>query len=140
MNHRGTSIDRSARVLAAALCLAVVWLHIDDQGGIPGDETPHYIAIAYYLLEGGGVVCAGLLLAGVRTGRYADVWLLATWVANGPLLGNVLARIPDIPDYDTDDNYWTDPPGVESIIVEVLLLVLSIAMTFRASPPRPLSS
>ncbi|WP_382466383.1 hypothetical protein ACFIN9_38985 [Streptomyces noursei] len=140
MSRRCTSIDRAARVVAAALCLAIAWVHVEDQGGIPGDETPHYIAVAYYLLEGGSVVCAGLLLAGMRTGRYADVWLFASWVANGPLLGNVLARIPNIPDYGTDDSYWTDPPGVESIVAEVALLMLSLTMTLRAPQPRPLSS
>ncbi|MFK0291836.1 hypothetical protein ACIQU6_15355 [Streptomyces sp. NPDC090442] len=136
MHCRSTVVDRAARVTAAVLCLAVVWVHVEDQGGIPGDETPRYIALAYYLVEGGGIVCAGLLLAGLRTGRYRDAWLLAAWIADGPLLGSVLAWIPEIPERGADDSYWSDPPGGESVVVEVLLLTLSLAMTLLEPPSR----
>ncbi|MFI9271017.1 hypothetical protein ACIGXM_09960 [Kitasatospora sp. NPDC052896] len=123
------------RVVAAALCLAVSWIHVQDQGGFPGDKTPHYVGIGYYLLEAAGVLCAALLLArpraGARTRR--NTWALAAGVALGPLLGFVLSRGPGLPDYSDDKGNWTEPLALVSVGVEVTLLALSLAALYTAA-------
>ncbi|MEV6673026.1 hypothetical protein [Streptomyces sp. NPDC051162] len=140
MNRQGRVIDRVVRMTAATLCLVIVWIHIDDQGGIPGDETPHYVAVAYYLLETVGVLCAALLLAGIGTGRHQDTWLLASTVATVPLLGTLLTQLPAPPQHGRgeDGGYWTDPPGPEGTVAEVLLLTLALTVTLLSPPPSPL--
>ncbi|MFE3187209.1 hypothetical protein ACFXKR_41225 [Streptomyces violascens] len=133
--HRTTQ-DGVARAAAAVLCLAVAWIHIQDQGGFPGDKKPHYVAIGYYLLEGAGALGAALLLAGWRTRLYPADWLLAAAVATGPLLGYVLSRGPGLPNYSDDKGNWTEPLGVASLGVEGALLLLAIvvlAMSRRAA-------
>ncbi|MFI1865308.1 hypothetical protein [Streptomyces jumonjinensis] len=51
------------RSLGALLCLAVVAVHVVDQGGVPGSKTPQYVAVLYYALEIAGVLTAVLLVA-----------------------------------------------------------------------------
>lgn len=106
--HRTTQ-DGVARAAAAVLCLAVAWIHVQDQGGFPGDKTPHYVAVGYYILEGAGALGAALLLAGWRSRLYPADWLLVTAVAAGPLLGYVLSRGPGLPNYSDDKGNWTEP-------------------------------
>lgn len=114
------------RVVAALLCLAVTYIHVKDQGGIPGNKSPGYVAIGYWALEVAGVLASVLLLAtrknsGTRTG-----WLLAAGVALGPILGYVLSRGPGLPNYTDDKGNWTETLGVVSLVVEGVLLVLAL--------------
>lgn len=76
---------RATAVLAALLALGVAYIHVKDQGGLPGSKTPGYVQGLYYALEGGGVFTAVLLL--VRPRR--AVWFLAVLVALGPIVGYV---------------------------------------------------
>ncbi|GAA1220842.1 hypothetical protein GCM10009665_08700 [Kitasatospora nipponensis] len=120
----------TSRLLAAALCLAVSWIHVQDQGGFPGDKTPHYVGVGYYLLEAAGVLAALLLLA--AGGRVAG-WLLAAGVAFGPLLGFVLSRGPGLPGYGDDRGNWTEPLGIAGVAVEAVLLALAVTAFLTAS-------
>ncbi|MDH6120860.1 hypothetical protein ABH930_004987 [Kitasatospora sp. GAS204A] len=133
------SLDRARllpRVVAALLCLAVSWIHVQDQGGFPGDKTPHYVGIGYYLLEATGVLCAALLLAGTRQrvprDAYPVDWLLAMGVALGPLLGFILSRGPGLPDYNDDKGNWTEPLGLISVVVEGTLLITAATVLLTA--------
>lgn len=137
-----------ARTAAALLCLAVSWIHVQDQGGFPGDKTPHYVGVGYYLLEATGVLCAVLLLAGARpraarASAYPLDWLLAAAVALGPLVGFVLSRGPGLPDYSDDRGNWTEPLALISVAVEGALLItaatvlLAATRTARTVPARP---
>src|SRR5436309_9883894 len=90
--------SRPARVLGAALCLAVAVIHVKDQGGFPGDKTPTYVGVGYYLLEVAAVVAAVMLL----TRSFGRGWLLSIGVALGPLVGYVLSRGPGMPLYGDD--------------------------------------
>lgn len=118
-------------VFAAFLCLAVTWIHIQDQGGIPGNKTPRYVGIGFYLLEATGLICAVLLVLSAlsalsgRSRRSRLPWLLATGVALGPLVGYLLSRGPGLPDYTDDRGNWTEPLGLASLAVEAALLAVA---------------
>jgi hypothetical protein len=115
-----------ARGAAVLLCLAVAWIHVQDQGGFPGDKTPHYVGVGYYVLEAVAVLCGALLLVARKGSAGRAVWLLAAGVALGPLLGYVLSRGPGLPGYSEDKGNWTEPLGVISLVVEVVLLALAL--------------
>ncbi|MER8120505.1 hypothetical protein [Streptomyces sp. NPDC094031] len=124
-----------ARSAGALLCLAVAVIHVKDQGGLTMTRDPHYIGVAYHVLEIVAVVAAALLLAGiVRPG-----WLLAVGVAAGPLLGYILSRGPGLPHYSDDIGNWTEPLGLVSLAVEGALLLLSVPLLVRSTLPRKTS-
>ncbi|MEU1946123.1 MULTISPECIES: hypothetical protein [unclassified Streptomyces] len=117
-----------ARWAGAVLCLAVAVIHVVDQGGITATRSPHYIGVAYHVLEIAAAVAAVLLLIGlVRLG-----WLLAAVVAIGPLLGYILSRGPGLPHYSDDIGNWTELLGLVSLAVEGALLLLSVPLFVRS--------
>jgi hypothetical protein len=118
-------------VVGAALALGVAYIHVKDQGGFPGDKSPAYIAIGYYLLEATGLVAAiALLVASTRQRR--SVWALTFGVALGPLVGFVASRGPGLPMYTEDRGNWTEQLGIVSVVVEATLLVLAAVMVGRS--------
>lgn len=117
-----------ARVIGVLLSLAVVVIHVIDQGGLPGTKDPGYVGVGYYVLEIAGILAAALLLS--RLARFG--WLLAIGVAAGPLVGYVLSRGPGLPDYDDDRGNWTEPLGLLSLVVEGVLLILAVAVVLRS--------
>jgi hypothetical protein len=112
--------------LGAVLALAVAWIHVTDQGGFPGEKSPAYIAIGYYVLEAVAVLVAAALLAPAARNRLGT-WLLAAAVGAGPMLGFILTRGPGLPDATDDRGNWGEPLGVASLVVEALLILLSLA-------------
>ncbi len=119
------------RLAGAALALGVAYIHVKDQGGFPGDKTPTYVGIGYYLLEAAAVVLALGLLVGL--GRHTvKAWVLAAGVAVGPLVGFVWSRSIGMPDYTDDKGNWTEPIGVASLVVEGLLLVIAALVMARS--------
>ncbi len=111
-----------ARLTGAALCLAIAYIHVKDQGGFPGNKQPTYVGIGYYLLEMGAVVTALLLLSK----SYRKGWILAVGVALGPLIGYALSRGPGLPLYSDDRGNWMETLGVISLFVEGVLFLLSV--------------
>jgi hypothetical protein len=109
-------------------CLAVVAIHVIDQGGVPGTKGPEYVQFMYYALEAAGVVSAALLL----TNQARLGWLLSLGVAVGPIVGYVLSRGPGLPDYTDDIGNWTEPLGVTSLLVEGILLIIAAASLLRS--------
>jgi hypothetical protein len=122
--HRALADRPAALVVGALLALAIVAIHVKDQGGFPGDKGPGYIKVLYYVLEAAGVLMVALLTS-YRT-RMAG-WLLAVGVAAGPIIGYVLTRGPGLPDAMDDRGNWGEPLGVASLVVEGVLLVLAVA-------------
>jgi hypothetical protein len=111
------------------LCLAVVFIHVIDQGGFPGSKTPAYVGDGYYLLEAVGVVTAVLLAVGAaRTG-----WFLAVGVAAGPFIGYLLSRGPGLPGYTEDVGNWTETLGLVSLVVEGVLFALAATLSLRGA-------
>src|SRR4051812_35629379 len=80
-----------ARLIGAALALAVAYIHVKDQGGFPGDKSPTYVGIGYYLLEAAALVAAIALIVGAHR-HTLKAWALTVGVALGPLVGYVLSR------------------------------------------------
>jgi hypothetical protein len=109
----------------ALLALAVAWIHVTDQGGFPGDKSPGYIAVGYYVLEVVAVVVAIALLTPATRNRFGT-WLLAAAVGAGPMIGYVLTRGPGLPGATDDRGNWGEPLGVASLVVEAVLILLSL--------------
>jgi hypothetical protein len=121
----------AARVVGAALAVGISYIHVVDQGGLPGHKSPGYIGVGYYLLEVAGVVTAALLLT--SSGRSAlRAWLLALGVALGPIAGYVATRGPGLPGAMDDKGVWTEQLGVISLAVEGALLLLAGGILLRA--------
>jgi hypothetical protein len=133
----GRAVGRSLvwRVIGLLGCLAVVAIHVIDQGGVPGSKAPDYIQTFYYALEISAVVAAALLL----THYLKLAWFLTLGIAVGPILGYVLSRGPGLPDYTDDIGNWTEPLGIISLLVEGLLLILAatclLSSRHRAAQP-----
>ena len=112
--------------VGALLALAVAWIHVTDQGGFPGDKSPGYIAVGYYVLELVAVVLAvGLLTPATR--HRIGTWLVAAAVGAGPMIGYALTRGPGLPGAMDDRGNWGEPLGVASLVVEGILILLSLA-------------
>lgn len=117
-------------MLGVVGCLAVVAIHVIDQGGVPGTKGPEYVQILYYALEVAGVLAAALLL----TKHARAGWLLTLGVAAGPIVGYVLSRGPGLPNYTDDIGNWAEPLGVVSLLVEGILLILAaVSLRWYAS-------
>jgi len=119
------------RALGAALGLAVAYIHVKDQGGLPGDKSPSYIAYGYWMLEIAGVVAA-IALFTARGRQLVWTWALTAGVALGPIVGYVMSRGPGLPNYTDDKGVWTEPLGLVSLAVEGALLVVAAAVLFRS--------
>jgi hypothetical protein len=125
---------RVAALPAAVLCMAVMFIHIKDQGGLPGSKSPTYVGFGYYLLE----VAAFLAAIVLATSKSVRGWLLAVAVAAGPIIGYALSRGPGLPSYTDDRGNWTETLGVISLVVEGALLVIAVIALYTAtrSPDR----
>jgi hypothetical protein len=124
--RQGSRVGALPAAVGALLALAVAWIHVTDQGGFPGDKSPAYIAIGYYVLELVAVVLAIALLTPATRNRLGT-WLVAAAVGAGPMLGYVLTRGPGLPDATDDRGNWGEPLGVASLVVEAILVLLSLA-------------
>ncbi|MDF3291546.1 hypothetical protein [Streptomyces silvisoli] len=113
------------RVCAALLCLAVTWIHVQDQGGFPGNRTPRYVGVGYYMLEAAAVLCAVLLVAARQGELLLGSWLLGLGIGLGPVAGYLLSRGPGMPDYNNDRGNWLEPLGLASLAVEGTLITLA---------------
>ena len=117
-----------SRAAAAALCVAVAYIHVKDQGGIPGTKDPAYMQAGYYALEATAIAVAAMLLAGIRP---VFSWFLTIGVAAGPLAGFILTRTIGLPNAMDDRGNWTETLGVVSLVVEGALLALAVAQFVR---------
>jgi hypothetical protein len=120
---------RLAALPAAVLCMAVVFIHIKDQGGLPGSKSPGYVGFGYYLLE----VAAFLAAIVLAMSKSVKGWVLALAVAAGPIIGYALSRGPGLPSYADDRRNWTETIGVISLVVEGSLLVIAVLALYTAT-------
>jgi len=120
-DRRG-ALHRAGVVSAAALALAVGWIHVVDQGGLLALKDPAYLGWGFRGLVAAALVCAMLLL----TGRERPGWLLAVGVSAGPLLGILLSRSIGLPGATGDIRNWTETLGVAAVVVEASLLAIAL--------------
>jgi hypothetical protein len=115
-------------LIGSMLCLAVGLIHIQDQGGFLGDQSPAWIAAGYYVVE---IVAgiAALLLA--RQQLFG--WVLGVGISAGPAIAYVLSRSVGLPGDSGDIGNWGYTLGTVSLVVEGLLLVLSVTALARAA-------
>jgi hypothetical protein len=114
-------------LVAAGLCLGVGLVHLQDQGGFLGSESPIGIAIGYYAVEIIGAITIGFLLRQKVFG-----WLLGTAISFGPFVAYILSRTTGIPGDSGDIGNWGYTLGTVSLVIEGTLLVLSVAGLRRA--------
>lgn len=121
---------RSTMIAAAALCVAVAAVHVDDQGGVTALADPDWLGWAYRLLELGSIVVAGALVfaagAAIDGARAAVVWVAAALVGAGPFIGYVLTRTTGLPGDSDDIGNWGETLGLVSLVVEGLLVLLAV--------------
>jgi hypothetical protein len=115
-------------LLGSILCLAVGLIHIQDQGGFLGDQSPTWIAVSYYVVE---IVAgiAALLLAR----QHLLGWVLGVGVSAGPATAYILSRTIGLPGDSGDIGNWGYTLGTVSLVVEGLLLLLSVTALARAA-------
>jgi hypothetical protein len=128
-SRRTTTGQLISRAAAAALCVGVAYIHVKDQGGIAVMKDPAYMGLGYWALEATALVVAAMLLTRIRP---LATWFLAIGVAAGPLVGFVLTRTVGLPSAMDDRGNWTETLGVESLIVEGVLLVVATAYFLRS--------
>ncbi|MBE7186677.1 hypothetical protein [Jatrophihabitans endophyticus] len=133
--------NRVSLIFAAALCVAVAAIHVDDQGGVTAFDDPDWLGWAYRLLEVGSVVVAGALVfaagAAVVGTRAALVRVAAVLVGAGPFVGYVLTRTTGLPGDPDDVGNWGDTLGTVSLVVEGVLVLTAVAGLLARNAVRP---
>ena len=132
---------RFTMIAAAALCVAVAAVHVDDQGGVTAFADPDWLGWAYRLLELGSIAVAGALV--FAAGAAADavrarlVWVAAALVGAGPFIGFVLTRTTGLPGDSDDIGNWGETLGIVSLVVEGLLVLLAVGGLLARSTMHP---
>ena len=117
-------------VVAAGLLMAVAIIHLQDQGGLLGGESPTWLKYGYYLIEIGSLVSALLVVRGKVLG-----WLLGLAFTVGPFTGYVLSRSVGVPGDPGDVGNWDYLLGTVSLVVEGSFVILAgacLAFLYRA--------
>ncbi len=122
-------------VVGAGLALAIAVIHLQDQGGLLGDQSPVWLKYGYYLVELASTVSAALIIRGKVVG-----WLLGLASSIGPMTGYILSRSVGLPGDPGDVGNWGYLLGTVSLIVEGSFIVLATICLLRirkAWPPDP---
>jgi hypothetical protein len=115
-------------LVAAALCLTVGLVHVQDQGGFLGDVTPQWIKWGYYSVEVGAAITIPLIIRQKTAG-----WLLAALVSIGPFVSYILSRSVGLPGDSGDVGNWGYKLGIVSLVAEGSLFLLSAFALWRAA-------
>ncbi len=122
-------------VVGASLALAIAVIHLQDQGGLPGDQSPVWLKYGFYVLEVSSTISAALIIRGKTLG-----WLLGLASSIGPMTGYILSRTAGLPGDSGDVGNWGYLIGTVSLIVEgsfVVLAVICLMRIGRAWQPNP---
>jgi hypothetical protein len=122
-----------AIVAGAGLALAVAVIHLQDQGGLLGHQSPTWLKFGYYLIEIASTVAAGLILRSKVAG-----WMLGLATALSAFTGYLLSRSVGVPGDPGDVGNWGYTLGTVSLIVEATFIVLAVLMLRRAIRARRL--
>ena len=113
-------------VVAAGLLMVVAIIHLQDQGGLLGGESPTWLKYGYYLIEIGSLVSALLVVRGKVLG-----WVLGLAFTVGPFTGYVLSRSVGVPGDPGDVGNWGYLLGTVSLVVEGSFVILASACLIR---------
>jgi hypothetical protein len=113
-------------LLAAGLLIAIAIIHIQDQGGLLGHQSPTWLKWGYYLVEVTSLLAA-LLVARKRTAG----WVLGLGASAGPFTGYVLSRAVGLPGDSGDVGNWGYTLGQVSLVVEGLFVVIACVCLHR---------
>jgi hypothetical protein len=116
----------SVLVVGASLALAIAVIHLQDQGGLPGNQSPVWLKYGFYMVELGSTISAALLIRGKTLG-----WLLGLASSIGPMTGYILSRTTGIPGDSADVGNWGYVLGTVSLIVEGSFVVLAAVCLMR---------
>ncbi len=113
-------------VLGAGLALAIAVIHLQDQGGLLGDQSPMWLKYGYYLIEISSTISAALIIRGKVIG-----WWLGLASSVGPMTGYILSRTVGVPGDPGDIGNWGYLLGTVSLIVEGTLAVVALICLAR---------
>lgn len=88
-------------VVAASLALAIAVIHLQDKGGLPGDQSSMWLKYGFYMVEITSTISAALLIRGKTFG-----WLLGLGSSIGPMTGYILSRSLGLPGDRGDVGNW----------------------------------
>ncbi len=112
--------------LGAGLALAIAVIHLQDQGGLLGDQSPMWLKYGYYMVEISSTISAALIIRGKTVG-----WLLGLASSIGPMTGYILSRTVGVPGDPGDVGNWGYLLGTVSLIVEGSFMVLAVICLAR---------
>lgn len=113
-------------VVGASLALAIAVIHLQDQGGLLGDQSPVWLKYGYYMVEISSTISAALIIRGKTLG-----WLLGLASSIGPMTGYILSRTMGLPGDSGDVGNWGYLLGTVSLIVEGSFVVLAVICLMR---------
>ncbi len=113
-------------VLGAGLALAIAVIHLQDQGGLLGGQSPMWLKYGYYMVEISSTISAALIIRGKTAG-----WLLGLASSIGPMTGYILSRTVGVPGDAGDVGNWSYLLGTVSLIVEGSFIVLAVICLIR---------
>jgi hypothetical protein len=108
----------------AGLLIAVCIIHLQDQGGLLGGESPTWLKWGYYLVEMTSLLAAVMVLR-----KWTFGWVLGVGATLSPFIGYLLSRSVGIPGDPGDVGNWGYLLGTVSLVVEAtFVLVASICL------------
>ena len=113
-------------VVGASLALAIAVIHLQDQGGLLGDQSPVWLKYAYYGVEISSTISAALIIRRKTLG-----WVLGLASTVGPMTGYILSRTVGLPGDSGDVGNWGYVLGAVSLIVEGSFVVLAVICLVR---------
>ncbi len=113
-------------IVGAGLLIAVCIIHLQDQGGLLGGESPTWMKWGYYLIELSSLVAAVMVLRKRTFG-----WLLGMGTTALPFIGYVLTRSVGLPGDSGDVGNWGYTLGTVSLVVEALFVVIASVCLLR---------
>jgi len=118
-------------IVGAGLLVAVAIIHLQDQGGLLGGQSPLWLKWGYYLVEITSLIAAGLVIRGKVFG-----WILGLGATVCPMVGYLLSRSVGIPGDSGDIGNWGYLLGTVSLIVEGSFILLAVVCLTRLSRAR----
>ena len=113
-------------LVAAVLAVAVSIIHIQDQGGLLGDQSPTWLKFGFYLIEIFSLITAGLLVRGKAIG-----WVFGLGCTAPAFTGYVLSRTVGLPGDSGDIGNWGYTLGTVSLAVEATFVLVAVASLVR---------